>query len=204
MARTTPGSWSCRTTSSRGRRSREHLPIADDVLELGITPNRPDCLAVFGVAREVHAATGADLAEDPTAGDAEPQGDDRVEEHASVEIADPEICLRFTARVFEDVKIGPSPPMAQAAAGGRGPALDLERRGHHQLRDAHLRPAAACVRPGQGARSADRGAQGAGGRADGDPRRRRAQLRPRHRARLRRRGPLGDRRHHGRADLRGL
>ena len=33
----------------------------------------------------------------------------RAEDHASVEIADPEICLRFTARVFEDVKIGPSP-----------------------------------------------------------------------------------------------
>jgi phenylalanyl-tRNA synthetase beta chain len=100
----------------------QHLPIADDVLELGITPNRPDCLAVFGVAREVHAATGADLAEDPTAGDAEPQGDDRVEQHASVEIADPAICLRFTARVFEDVKIGPSPPWLKqrlAAAGQR-------------------------------------------------------------------------------------
>jgi phenylalanyl-tRNA synthetase beta chain len=35
------------------------LPIATDVLELEITPNRPDCLAVYGIAREVHAATGA-------------------------------------------------------------------------------------------------------------------------------------------------
>ena len=34
------------------------LPIATDVLELEITPNRPDCLGVYGVAREVHAATG--------------------------------------------------------------------------------------------------------------------------------------------------
>ena len=38
------------------------LPIATDVLELEITPNRPDCLGVYGVAREVHAATGAPLA----------------------------------------------------------------------------------------------------------------------------------------------
>jgi phenylalanyl-tRNA synthetase beta chain len=38
------------------------LPIATDVLELEITPNRPDCLAVYGVAREVHAATGAPVA----------------------------------------------------------------------------------------------------------------------------------------------
>jgi tRNA-binding EMAP/Myf-like protein len=35
------------------------LPISTDVLELEITPNRPDCLAVYGVAREAHAATGA-------------------------------------------------------------------------------------------------------------------------------------------------
>lgn len=87
----------------------EVLPIADEVLELEITPNRPDCLSVYGIAREVHAATGAPLAADPTDADAEPAGDDSATDHASVEIADPEICLRFTARVFEDVRIGPSP-----------------------------------------------------------------------------------------------
>src|SRR3954465_475678 len=38
------------------------LPIATDVLELEITPNRPDCLSIYGIAREVHAATGATLA----------------------------------------------------------------------------------------------------------------------------------------------
>src|SRR6185503_11749154 len=87
----------------------EHLPIADEVLELEITPNRPDAMAVYGVARDLHAVTTAPLALDPSAEDAEPSGDDSAEDHASVEIADPEICLRFTARVFEDVKIGPSP-----------------------------------------------------------------------------------------------
>jgi phenylalanyl-tRNA synthetase beta chain len=87
----------------------EHLPIADEVLELEITPNRPDAMAVYGVARDLHAVTTAPLADDPSAEDASPAGDDRAEDNASVEIADPEICLRFTARVFEDVKIGPSP-----------------------------------------------------------------------------------------------
>ncbi len=87
----------------------EHLPIVDKVLELEITPNRPDAMGVSGVARDLHAATAAPLAPDPTGEDAEPSGDDRAEDHASVEIANPEICLRFTARVFEDVKIGPSP-----------------------------------------------------------------------------------------------
>jgi phenylalanyl-tRNA synthetase beta chain len=100
----------------------EHLPIVDEVLELEITPNRPDCLAVYGIAREVHAATGAPLASDPTAEDAEPSGTDAIADHAAVEIADPEVCLRFTARVFEGVKVGPSPSWLKqrlAAAGQR-------------------------------------------------------------------------------------
>jgi len=98
------------------------LPIADEVIELEITPNRPDVMGVYGVAREVHAVTGAALAEDPTAADAVAEGSDRVEDHARVEIADPEICPRFTARVFEDVRIGPSPPWLKqrlTAAGQR-------------------------------------------------------------------------------------
>jgi phenylalanyl-tRNA synthetase beta chain len=88
----------------------EALPIVDEVIEIEVTPNRPDAMGVYGVARDLHAATGAPLAEDPTASDAQPAGEDRAEDLASVEIADPEVCLRFTARVFEDVEVGPSPP----------------------------------------------------------------------------------------------
>jgi phenylalanyl-tRNA synthetase beta chain len=87
----------------------EHLAIIDQALELEITPNRPDAMGVYGVARDLHAVTTAPLAPDPTDEDATPAGDDSAEDHASIEIADPDICLRFTARVFEDVKIGPSP-----------------------------------------------------------------------------------------------
>ena len=91
-----------------------HLPIADDVIELEITPNRPDCLAVYGVARELHAATGAPLAPDPTDEDVDQAGNGQratgnAEDHVAIEIADPNICLRFTGRVFEDVRVGPSP-----------------------------------------------------------------------------------------------
>ncbi|MEA2362680.1 MAG: phenylalanyl-tRNA synthetase beta chain [Thermoleophilaceae bacterium] len=86
----------------------QHMPIADEVLELEVTPNRPDLMGVYGVARDLHAVTAAPLAPDPTEADAVPRGDDSAEEHVSIEI-DPEICLRFTARVFEDVQIGPSP-----------------------------------------------------------------------------------------------
>ncbi len=53
------------------------LPIATDVLELEITPNRPDCLSVYGVAREVHAATGAPIEPPPWADD--PGSDGPVE-----------------------------------------------------------------------------------------------------------------------------
>ena len=86
------------------------LAIADDVLEIEINPNRPDAMAVYGVARDLHALTGAELAADPTDEDAPASGSDTAEDHVSVEIADPEVCLRFTGRVFEDVQIGPSPP----------------------------------------------------------------------------------------------
>ena len=92
-----------------GRPLQDVLPISDEVIEIEVNPNRPDALSVYGVARDLHAVTGARLAEDPTARDADGAGDDRAGEHASVEIADPDICLRFTARVFEDVKTGPSP-----------------------------------------------------------------------------------------------
>ena len=98
------------------------LPIADEVIELEITPNRPDVMGVYGVAREVHAVTGAALAEDPAATDAPASGSDHASDHASVEIVDPDICPRFTARVFEDVRIGPSPPWLKqrlTAAGQR-------------------------------------------------------------------------------------
>ncbi len=83
------------------------LPIATDVLELEITPNRPDCLGVYGVAREVHAATNAPLAPAPWEGIdlGAPAGIDGV----TIEVRDPDLCPRFTAVAYEGVTIGPSP-----------------------------------------------------------------------------------------------
>jgi phenylalanyl-tRNA synthetase beta chain len=95
------------------------LPISSDVLELEITSNRPDCLSMYGVARELHAATGAPLSAPPWAED--PGSSGEVTD-AAVEIQCPEQCLRFTGRVFTDVKIGPSPLWLKArlmAAGQR-------------------------------------------------------------------------------------
>jgi phenylalanyl-tRNA synthetase beta chain len=98
----------------------EVLPIATDVLELEITPNRPDCLGVYGVAREVHAATDTPLAPQPWSEDPHPAGD--AIPGFSVDVQVPELCPRFTARLFEDVTIGPSPAWLKArlmAAGQR-------------------------------------------------------------------------------------
>ncbi|HEY7835811.1 MAG TPA: phenylalanine--tRNA ligase subunit beta [Solirubrobacteraceae bacterium] len=97
----------------------EVLPVATEVLELEITPNRPDCLGVYGVARELHAASGAALAPAPWAQDAGFPGELAA---ARVEVLSPDLCPRFTARVFEDVTIGPSPVWLRArltAAGQR-------------------------------------------------------------------------------------
>ncbi|MGH2871393.1 MAG: phenylalanine--tRNA ligase subunit beta [Solirubrobacteraceae bacterium] len=95
------------------------LPIADEVLVVEVTPNRPDCLGIYGIAREVHAATGAPLAAEPWGDDRHPAG---TLEAVTIEVRCPELCPRFTARAFEDLTIGPSPAWLKArlmAAGQR-------------------------------------------------------------------------------------
>lgn len=95
------------------------LPIATDVLEFEITPNRPDCLGVYGIAREIHATYRAPLAPPPWSDDPGTLGDIAG---VSVEVHVPDLCPRFTARVFEDVTIRASPAWLKArlmAAGMR-------------------------------------------------------------------------------------
>ncbi|HEX2264818.1 MAG TPA: phenylalanine--tRNA ligase subunit beta, partial [Solirubrobacterales bacterium] len=101
----------------------EVLPLGEPVLEIEVTPNRSDCFGVHGVAREVHAITGAPLAADPWAEDALAEGEGEASDYGSVTVEVPELCPRFTARVFTDVKIGPSPLWLQArlAAAGQRP-----------------------------------------------------------------------------------
>jgi phenylalanyl-tRNA synthetase beta chain len=101
----------------------EVLPLGEPVLEIEVTPNRTDCFGVHGVAREVHAITGAPLAADPWAEDAPAEGEGEASDYASVTVEVPELCPRFTARVFTDVEIGPSPLWLQArlAAAGQRP-----------------------------------------------------------------------------------
>jgi phenylalanyl-tRNA synthetase beta chain len=100
----------------------EVLPLAEPVLEIEVTPNRSDCFGVFGVAREVHAVTGAPLSAEPWVEDAPATGEGDVNDIAKVTVEVPELCPRFTARAFTGVKIGPSPLWLQerlSAAGMR-------------------------------------------------------------------------------------
>jgi phenylalanyl-tRNA synthetase beta chain len=105
--------------ASPGTPLTDLIEIATDVLELEITSNRPDCLAVYGIARELHAATGAPLEQPPWAED---PGSDGPLEGVTIDVRCPDLCPRFTARVFDDVRIAPSPPWLKArlmAAGQR-------------------------------------------------------------------------------------
>jgi phenylalanyl-tRNA synthetase beta chain len=96
------------------------FPVSDQVIELDLNPNRSDCLGVYGVAREVHAITGAPLAPAPWEGDAPATAAGAVTDVASVRVEVPELCPRFTARGFENVTLGPSPLWLRARLRGAG------------------------------------------------------------------------------------
>ena len=93
--------------------------LGDTVLDIDVTPNRPDCYSVVGVAREVAVLTGQTLRE-PDRSYAE--NGPGIQGQVDVEIADPDLCYRYTASLVKGVKIGPSPGWMQerlAAAGMR-------------------------------------------------------------------------------------
>jgi phenylalanyl-tRNA synthetase beta chain len=107
---------------SPGTPLAEVLPLGGEVIELEITPNRPDCLGVYGVARELHAATGAPLAAAPWSEDLGSSGSlpDGGGPPVEVRVECPELCPRFTARVFENILLGQSPPWLKARLSAAG------------------------------------------------------------------------------------
>lgn len=84
----------------------DKTPKKDAVLEINVTPNRPDCLGYMGIAREVGVIVGERMIK-PDAKVME--GDTPVEEWVSVEILDPIACPRYCARIISDVKVESSP-----------------------------------------------------------------------------------------------
>lgn len=82
----------------------------ETVIELEITPNRPDCLSMIGVAREMAVLYGSEL---KMPGTEIAETDDDVNAEISVRIDDEEKCPRYTARVLKGAKIAPSPEWMQ-------------------------------------------------------------------------------------------
>jgi len=82
------------------------LGLQDPVLEIDLTPNRPDCLSIIGVAREAAAISGASLAPSPPVVD-----DDKrdILERTSVTVEAPDLCPRYAARLVTGVTVAPSP-----------------------------------------------------------------------------------------------
>jgi len=90
------------------------IPLADylgDVIfDLDITPNRPDCLSVIGIAREVAALTGQSLHLPEVSYEETASPIDR---QISVEIAAPDLCPRYCASLITGVKVAESPKWMQ-------------------------------------------------------------------------------------------
>jgi phenylalanyl-tRNA synthetase beta chain len=81
--------------------------LADNaVIDVEVTSNRGDCLGYIGIARELAAATGKKLKMPVVELD---ESDKDVKEFADVEVPEPDLCGRYTARIIEGVKVGPSP-----------------------------------------------------------------------------------------------
>ena len=79
----------------------------DSLVEFEITPNRPDCLCMKGLAREAAVTFNKPLMLHEPVVKAEAGGN--INDHASVTIVDADLCPRYTARLVKNVKIAPSP-----------------------------------------------------------------------------------------------
>ena len=82
------------------------LGLDDHVVEFEITPNRPDCLCMIGLAREAAVTFNKSLKLHEPVVRAEAGGD--INDYAKIVIEDP-LCVRYTARMVKNVKIAPSP-----------------------------------------------------------------------------------------------
>lgn len=89
-----------------GRSLADELGYDSVIFELGIAPNRPDCLSVFGIAREVSAILGQELKKPEFALE---ESGESISDRVEVEVADTKACPRYCCRLVEGVKVEPSP-----------------------------------------------------------------------------------------------
>lgn len=85
----------------------KYYGLDDITLEINVTPNRADCLSHYGLAREIAALLGREL----KALDFKPkaQGQKQVQSEIKLEVKDPKLCPRYSARFISKVKVGESP-----------------------------------------------------------------------------------------------
>lgn len=98
------------TTLAAGTPLAEVLGPPETVLEIEVTPNRPDSLCMLGIAREMAALYGLPLQRPDISFE---ESEEAVETWASVDLQDDDGCPRYTARVMRNVRIGPSPDWMQ-------------------------------------------------------------------------------------------
>ncbi len=99
---------------------REVFGIMDEVLDVEVLANRPDCLSVWGLAREAAAVFGLPFRL-PALDCHEAEGQ-RLEDYVKITVRDEDLCPRYAARVVRNVTVGPSPLWLRAylhAAGMR-------------------------------------------------------------------------------------
>jgi phenylalanyl-tRNA synthetase beta chain len=84
--------------------------LGDTILDLDITPNRPDCLSVIGIAREIAALTGEALRLPEIYYE---ETEKAIKSFASVEIIDPDLCPRYCASLVTGIKVACSPNWLQ-------------------------------------------------------------------------------------------
>ncbi len=89
-----------------GRPAYQHLGLNDWLIEVGVTPNRGDCLGILGLAREVSALRGNSLKTPSVSPHGNNPGLKRL---LGVEVRDPKLCPRYSARIVTGLQVAPSP-----------------------------------------------------------------------------------------------
>jgi phenylalanyl-tRNA synthetase beta chain len=98
-------------SAKTGRPLAKHLGRDDVAYEVELTPNRPDCLSHFGIAREIGVLTGKPPKLPPVR---LKEGSKRTGEFLKITVEDPVSCPRFAARMLRGVRIGSSPAWLQS------------------------------------------------------------------------------------------
>ena len=89
-----------------GTRLAAALGLSDTVFDVDLTPNRPDCLCILGIAREIAVLQNSTVNYPEVNIDSE---DGAISEVTSVTIEDSDLCPRYAAQILIDISVGPSP-----------------------------------------------------------------------------------------------